>query len=284
MNWRWIGAALFAAGWQGAALAGPITLPIYIEDNHAGSFYWLAEHLDLDDQYTLVHFDAHSDASGIFDSDQIRERLRRVGSLEERRELLERWREKGSIQCYNWIEPLMPAPISKVLWVRRNRASEREARDQIDGHLEAAPRVSGSFRDRYRAVEFDRLQTELGDGRPVIVTIDLDYFTNVPAQRRAAEFERVWKFVVECRNLRAVTIAISRPYLKSGEQADDLLRLALAASLSLPTASIQFEPFAVTGNDRSLRAREFQKRKEEAPGFQLAQRVGTIARVAGREP
>jgi hypothetical protein len=267
---RWLGFALFAAASQWAAMAGPITLPIYIEDNHAGSFYWLAEHLELDEPYTLVHFDAHSDASGIFDSDQIRERLRRVDSLEERREVLERWRRKGAIQCYNWIEPLMPAPIARVLWVRRNHASEREAREQLDGHLEAAPRVSGSFRDRYGAVEFERLGAELKDGRPVVVTIDLDYFADVPERRRAAEFERVWKFVVECRNLRAVTIAISRPYLKNAEQADDLLRLALAGALSLPTASIQFEPFATTGNDRSLRAREFQKRNEEAPSFQLA--------------
>ncbi|MEY2528031.1 MAG: hypothetical protein QOJ05_121, partial [Verrucomicrobiota bacterium] len=247
-----------------------MTLPIYIEDSHAGSFYWLAGQLDLDEEHTLVHFDAHTDASGIYDSDQIRERLRRVGSVEERGELLQRWREKGAIQCYNWIEPLMPAPISNVLWVRRNGVSEREAREQLDGHLEAAPRASGSFRDRYRVVEFDRLRAHLKDARPIIVTIDLDYFADVPANRRAAEFERVWKFVVECRNLRAVTIAISRPYLKSNEQADDLVRLALAASLSLPTATIQFEPFVTVGNDRSLRAREFQRRKEEVPTFRLA--------------
>jgi len=271
VNWRWIAVALFAAGLRWAA-AGAITLPIYIEDNHAGSFYWLAEHLDLDEEYTLIHFDAHTDASGIFDSDQIRERLRRVGSLEERHQLLERWREIGAIQCYNWIEPLMPAPISRVLWVHRGRRTgdEREAREQLDGHLEAAPRAAGSFRDRYHVIEFDRLRSQLKDQRPVIVTIDLDYFADVPASRRGVEFERVWKFVVECRNLRAVTIAISRPYQKSAEQADDLLRIALAASLSLPTAAIQFEPFAVTGADRSLRAIEFRKRKEQVPAFQLA--------------
>jgi hypothetical protein len=51
-------------------------LPIYIEDNHAGTFYWLAQHVDLDQPCTLVHFDAHSDASGIFDSDNIRDALR----------------------------------------------------------------------------------------------------------------------------------------------------------------------------------------------------------------
>lgn len=249
----------------------PIALPIYIEDNHAGSFYWLAEHLDLDEQHTLIHFDAHSDASQIFDSDKIRERLRRVASVEERRQLLERWRAAGAIQCFNWIEPLMPAPISRVVWVHaRNRSDEKEALDQLDGHLEAAPRAAGSFRSRYELLSFDRLRSHWKEDGPVVVTIDLDYFADVPPAQRAAKFERVWKFVTECRNLRAVTIAISRPYLKDDEQAEDLVRLAIEASLSLPTATLQFEPFAKVGNDRSLRAREFQKRHEEVPAFNLA--------------
>lgn len=260
---------LVAAGrWAAAA---PLTLPIYIEDNHAGSFYWLAEQVDLDEQYTLIHFDAHSDASQIFGSDEIRERLRRVGSLEERHQLLKRWRAAGAIQCFNWIEPLMPAPIARVIWVHtRSRADEKEAREQLDGHLEAAPRESGSFRQRYQLLDFDRLRSRWKEDGPVVVTIDLDYFADVPVNRRAAEFERVWKFVTECRNLRAVTIAISRPYLKSDEQADDLLRLALKASLSLPTATIQFEPFAVVGNDRSLRAQKFYVHHEKVPAFELA--------------
>jgi Bacterial capsule synthesis protein PGA_cap len=253
------------------AAAAPITLPVYIEDNHAGSFYWLAEHLDLDEQYTLIHFDAHSDASQIFDSDKVRERLRRVGTLEERHQLLERWRATGAIQCFNWIEPLMPAPIARVIWVHDRTAGDRkEALEQLDGQLEAAPRASGSFRQRYQLVDFDRLRSQWKESGPVIGTIDLDYFADVPANRRAKEFERVWKFVAECRNLRAVTIAISRPYLKSDEQADELLRLALEASLSLPTATIEFEPFEKVGNDRSLRAREFYFRREKVPAFKLA--------------
>src|SRR5205807_3442533 len=134
---------------------------------------------------------------------------------------------------------------------------------------EAAPRVFGSFRSRYQLVGFDRLRSRWKEDGSVIVTIDLDYFADVPANRRATEFERVWKFVAECRNLRAVTIAISRPYLKDDQQGNDLLRLALRASLSLPTATVQFEPFATVGNDRSLRAREFQKRGEDVPVFKL---------------
>ena len=69
------------ASWT--ALGAPNTLPIYIEDNHAGTFYWLAQHVDLDERCTLVHFDAHSDASGIFDSDKIRDALRNVTSLQD---------------------------------------------------------------------------------------------------------------------------------------------------------------------------------------------------------
>jgi hypothetical protein len=259
------------------AVAASVTLPIYIEDSHAGSFYWLADHLDLDEEYTLIQFDAHSDASGIFDSDKLRERLRRVASIEERRELLERWREKGAIQCFNWIEPLMPAPISNVIWVRgrsvtkiKARTDQDEAVGFLDGHLEAAPRTSGSFRERCRVVGFDKLRAEFKEQGPVVITIDLDYFADVPVNARAAEFERVWKFVSECRNLRAVTIAISRSYLANDAQAENLLRLALAASLSLPTAAIQFEPFEKVGNDRSLRAQEFRSRKQEVPAFAVA--------------
>ncbi|HYJ03846.1 MAG TPA: CapA family protein [Chthoniobacterales bacterium] len=275
MTFRWL-ALLLGAAFACETTAAPITLPIYIEDSHAGSFHWLARHLDLDAEYTLVHFDAHSDASGIFDSDKLRERLRRVGSVEERREVLDQWRRTGLIQCYNWIEPLMPAPISRAFWVpaatvpkRRATELEEKAVRQLDGHLEAAPRAAPSFRGRYRVVGFDQLSAQLKETGPVVVTIDLDYFAGMPADRRAQEFERVWKFVAECRNLHAVTIAISRAYLKSEDEADELVRLALAASLSLPTATIQFEPFEKVGNDRSLRAEELRSQKKEVPAFTL---------------
>src|SRR5215469_6872518 len=88
-------AALLAATIPAATAARD--LPIYIEDNHAGTFYWLAQNIDLDQSYTLIHFDAHSDASGIFDSDKIREALRNVASREDRQRLLDRWRGNGTV-------------------------------------------------------------------------------------------------------------------------------------------------------------------------------------------
>jgi hypothetical protein len=108
-------AALFAA--TSPLIVAAKGLPIYIEDNHAGTFYWLAQNVDLDQPYTLVLFDAHSDASGIFDSDKIRTALRNLASTKDRQTLLDRWRNNGTVQCFNWIEPLMPAPIEKVIWV-----------------------------------------------------------------------------------------------------------------------------------------------------------------------
>ena len=129
--------------------AGASILPIYIEDNHAGTFYWLAQNIDLDQPCTLVHLDAHSDASGIFDSDKIRAALRNVSSGQDRQTLLDRWRSEGAVQCFNWIEPLMPAPIAKVIWVPAEKLSAAEIRGRtqeatafLDSHLEAAPRKS----------------------------------------------------------------------------------------------------------------------------------------------
>src|SRR5205823_7376011 len=145
--------------------AGASILPIYIEDNHAGTFYWLAQNIDLDQPCTLVHFDAHSDASGIFDSDKIRAALRNASSGQDRQTLLDRWRSEGAVQCFNWIEPLMPAPIAKVIWVSAQKLSApeigkrtQEATALLDGHLEASPRKSGSLRQSYVVSDFDTLE------------------------------------------------------------------------------------------------------------------------------
>src|SRR6266705_4032692 len=139
-------------------------LPIYIEDNHAGTFYWLAQNVDLDQPCTLIHFDAHSDASAIFDSDKIRYALRNVASAQDRQTLLDRWRSKGTVQCFNWIEPFIPAPIKKVIWVPAEKLSasqisehRQQATALLDGHIEAAPRKSGSLRDAYIVSDLENL-------------------------------------------------------------------------------------------------------------------------------
>src|SRR6476661_2201927 len=253
-------------------------LPIYIEDNHAGTFYWLAQNIDLDQSYTLILFNAHSDASGIFDSDNIRYALRNVASTQDRQRLLDRWRSKGSVQCFNWIEPLMPAPIEKVIWVPAEKLSVsqiRERRQQatalLDGHLEAAPRKSGSLQEAYVVSDFEHLEKEIEPNQRLIVTIDLDYFAGMTAAEREQAFARIWNFVIQRPNLQAITFAISRPYLKSEDDADRLLKLAVTSALSLPTAQIEFEPFLTVANDHSNLAKKLMVKGEKPPAFDVAQ-------------
>src|SRR6266436_6740734 len=260
------------------AAAGANVLPIYIEDNHAGTFYWLAQNIDLDQPCTLVHFDAHSDASGIFDSDKIRAALRNVSSGQDRQTLLDRWRSKGAVQCFNWIEPLMPAPIAKVIWVPAEKLSSAEIRGRtqeatgfLDGHLEAAPRKSGSLRGSYVVSDFESLQKHLAPTEPLVVTIDLDYFAGLPVTEQGTAFARIWDFVIERPNLRAITFAISRPYLKNEDEGQRLLMLALISALSLPTAQIEFEPFLTVANDHSNLAKKLMAKGEKLPAFDVAQ-------------
>ena len=261
-----------------AAIAGANVLPVYIEDNHAGTFYWLAQHIDLDQASTLVLFDAHSDASGIFDSDKIREALQKVASVEDRQMLLDRWRNHGVVQCFNWIEPLMPAPIAKVIWVPAEKLSPAEIRGRtheatafLDSHLEAAPRKSGSLRESYVVTDFEDLETHIDPSQPLIVTIDLDYFAGLPVAEQETAFARIWEFVIERPNLRAITFAVSRPYLKSENEAQRLLTLALTSALSLPTAEIEFEPFLTVANDHSNLAKKLLVKGEKLLAFDVGQ-------------
>src|SRR5205809_4497240 len=260
------------------AIAGPNFLPVYIEDNHAGTFYWLAQNIDLDQSCTLVLFDAHSDASGIFDSDKIRSALRNVASKQDRQTLLDRWRTKGTVQCFNWIEPLMPAPIEKVIWVPAQKLSESQIREYrqkatalLDGHLEAAPRKSGSLWEEYVVSDFEHLKKQIDPKQRLIVTIDLDYFAGLAAPEQERAFARIWNFVIERPNLCAITFAISRPYLNSEHDADWLLKLALTSALSLPTAQIEFEPFVTVANDHSNLAKKLIMKGEKLPAFDVAQ-------------
>src|SRR5881227_1796121 len=108
----------------------------------------------------------------------------------------------------------------------------------------------------YVVSDFDSLQKHLDPNQPLVVAIDLDYFAGLPAAEQETAFARIWNFVIERRNLRAVTFAISRPYLKDEDEAHRLLKLALTAALSLPTAQIEFEPFLMVANDHSNLAKE----------------------------
>jgi hypothetical protein len=249
-------------------------LPIYFEDSHAGSFEFFAQHLELDEVHTLVLFDAHSDASSIADSDSIRQAIRRVRSNEDRASVLQKYRTTGVIQPFNWIEPLMPNPFTRVIWVpgdgfsqKRLKGLELEARIHLDWKSELNPRTAGELGPKFEVVNFSDLKLMDLAGKTA-VSIDLDIYAqeNVPEDA----FYDYWAWVLSVPQLKAISFAISRPWLESDSQGCRLLQLALDRSLAIQNSELIFEPFKNDEIDRSEKAKGFYQRGENVPRFDLS--------------
>jgi len=265
---------LLAAGTVFAA--APANLPVYIEDSHAGSFYWLIQNLPLQRDYELVLIDAHSDASEILNSDSIREKILKAAGNNQLGSLARRWRSAGAIQSFNWIEPLMPHPIAKVWWIPAESLPEaeiaqkrQEVQQEINAHEAVAPRRDGDLDNKYEVTDLNSFPWKKIEA-PVVVTIDLDFFA---AQEKPEEIrprlKRILDQVLELPNIQALTFSISRPYLVSDTQADLLLYEALRYTSRVVNASIQYEPFARAGEDRSEKAKDFYRKRLPVPHYEV---------------
>ncbi len=279
--YRWLVIVLISV-WLDHGLANDSRLPIYIEDSHAGSFYFLAKQLDLDRPYTLFLFDAHSDASPIFNSDSIRLALRSTIDPHSESDLIRAWRESGKIQCYNWIEPLMPLPFARVVWIPPKDLNpaqifqlQNESRVFLDGHEEVCPRSEPNVSHCYSVADLARVKNQLSGldrrDQPIVVSIDLDYFANTLDDDLEARFREIFLFALSIKHLAAVTFSVSTPYLHDARQADRLLALAVEYSCRVANADIEFEPFATTGPDRSARAIQLKASNLPIPGLVLDQ-------------
>ncbi len=265
----------------------PQPLSIFIQDNHAGSFAWLAKTLDLDKPHTLILIDAHSDASRAEDSDALRDGLRRVPHAEERARRADAWLAAGRVQAFNWIEPLMPLPFSRVYWWQDAeqdpstlKKMELEARGHLDANLDHLPRLTGPLSERFRCVQDPKLTILAEHNEPIIATIDLDTFAAHDPATATARFHHMWQRLLRLGNLRAVTFSISRPWLQDDAQAHAYTEMALQAALSVDQAKIYFEPFAPEGPDDSLEAEKFRRKGEPPPRYQLTSAPESLRQLA----
>lgn len=270
------GAAVFLLT-SGLALAGsPADLPVYIEDSHAGTFYWILQSLPLNRAYGLVLIDAHSDASEILNSDSIRSQVLRAATDGALEQLARAWRSRGAIQSFNWVEPLIPSPIARVWWVPAERLTanqierkRHEAERQINAHESASPRDEGGFGRRYDVVGLDTLLQQTMPG-PLVVSVDLDFFAGeTSAAGTRARVERVLDSVLRLPRLEALTFSISRPYLTSDSQADMLLYEVLRYLTHVVNVDIHYEPFLRTGEDRSEKAKELYRKRAAVPRYEI---------------
>jgi hypothetical protein len=198
-----------------------------------------------------VLVDAHPDSSSPHELIGIRHRLRRVASPDEREQRMRAWRRSGAIESYDWILPLMPLPIERVLWIRPTPDLSARGGKSASLHAPLPP----SFME----ATFDTLEGRIPPDIPVVVSIDLDSFAGLQAEARTRSFAVLWARAIRIPRITAITFAISRPWLADDAEASHLVLLALKASLSLAHAEIHFEPWGIEGPDRSERAKAFYR-------------------------
>ena len=249
-------------------------LPVFIADNHAETAGWITRNFDLDDPHVLVLIDAHSDASAVERSEEIREDLRRVPSEKEREARVENWRKNGRLQAFNWIEPLMPRPLDRVLWlaapmISNNElaAKRQEAVESLDGRLEVEPRSAGSFERRWETCDLKGYREWQPGMRKIILAIDLDFFAGMKPEVREVNFEAIWERAMDWPGLAGVAFAVSRPWLTDDAEADALVALAVDVVRRTRGARLELDASVDDRPDGSLKAAELKK---PVPRWELA--------------
>lgn len=255
-------------------------LPIYIEDNHQGTFFWVVEHLSLNEKSVLILFDYHHDATQLLFSDIFRKAWREKNM----RDPLQVWRKTGEVQCYNWIEPLLPDVFSRVIWVHPMNRSSEEWREDIKRYINQY--IFVDFREIkdlsscYELVAENDYNTTIPyllSNESIVISIDLDFFTGKSRDQVYQEMKKMYRFIVSLEKVEAVTVAISRPYLNSDEEASFLLGTFLDLFSGIVNASFIFEPYLNYPIDTSKKAQEYRENGKEVPYFSL-ERVSTFLR------
>ena len=192
----------------------------------------------------LINFDAHSDATSLPDLG---------GDIHER------------IQSYSWLCPLMPQPFSRYIWVVPGLMDE-EYRDWAESELqremsrgpvvERFSEAGGSIADYTDVTDLQGL-ADLNLSEPVVVSIDLDFFTPRPEYKE--DLVKVLQWVETIEDLQAVTVAISPVYLPKDENwMYEMLEVLFENALKRPNWLIMFEPFIDRGRETSRWALEME--------------------------
>lgn len=246
---------------------------MFIADNHAETAGWITRNFDLDEPHALVLIDAHSDASAVERSEEIREELRRVPSEPERAKRVGNWRKSGRVQAFNWIEPLLPRPLDRVLWLaapaledQERAAKSLDAVESLDGRLEVEPRSAGSFDRRWETCDLKGFREWKPGARKIILAIDLDFFAGMTPEDRTTNFEAIWEHAMDWPGLAGVAFAVSRPWLTDDAEADALVSLAVDAVRRTRGARLEMDASLDNRPDDSLKAAEL---KHRAPRWDL---------------
>lgn len=226
---------------------GVPALEVTVTSSHIGSFPALVRALGPADAVTLVNWDAHDDAFALDESRRIRPTLWTSAGPQEDR-LLEM--DQGEfLEGYTWIEPLMPRPVARLVWVRPGLPSTAEA-NRVTRDLNREVRKAGLPDLEWTASDEALWVPPEG---PWVLSVDLD----VLAGDLSAAAGRLARFLSRTRDHppRLVTACVSAPYLAPGEPGP-LVRLFLKAVLEQTPWTVRVDPqVSWGGRDRGQEAR-----------------------------
>jgi len=177
------------------------------------------------------------------------------------------------LQAFNWIEPLMPRPLERVLWLAAPSLDDGEAAlksleavESLDGRLEVEPRSSGSFANRWETRDLLGFQEWQPGSRKIILAIDLDWFAAMDPAKREHNFNAIWERAMDWPGLAGVAFSVSRPWLTDDSEADALVSLAIDAVRHTRGAHLELDASVDDRPDDSLKAVELD---QEVPRWDL---------------
>ncbi|PIE04791.1 MAG: hypothetical protein CSA76_02375 [Spirochaetales bacterium] len=213
----------------------------------------------------LVNFDAHSDATSLPNLG---------GPLSER------------IQSYSWLSPLMPEPFSQYLWVVPGLMDDEYkawAESELQREMSRGPVVErfrkhgGSIASHTDLADFPGL-ADLNISDPVVVSIDLDFFTR--RSRYREDLIAVLRWTAELESLQAVTVAVSPVYLPEDPNwMYQMLETLFEEALRNRNWSIRFEPFIDRGRETSRWALEMEAAEREVPRLNISEAPPSLIRL-----
>lgn len=209
--------------------------PVVFTSSHIGSFSALARWLPSDATLTLVLVDAHDDAMALTESRTIRARLWEDGVVQE--SVLRTLDAGQYIEGYNWIEPLMPHPLARVLWIAPASSLADQARTRVIAALNTEVRAAG---EPDLEVNFKEGPPDQVPDGPWVLSIDLDYFAESPGALEG----NLRTLLGLCRRNPplVVTFAVSEPYLASASQGELFVTIAWSVLLEETDWRITVDP------------------------------------------
>lgn len=211
-------AAALALAFSLSFRAAP-AVDLFLSPSHADSCFIVLGRCRS--EATLVNVDFHDDLAANRRSRELRRAW--FAPAAEGRAGPDADRAGTGVACWNWIEPLMPFPVSRAVWVAPPGAADESSAD-LGRKLKLGKRFDGLAPERFALADFAKA---LPRG-PWILSIDLDYLC------RSDDPEGDLRWLLDrCAGHppEVAVAAVSMPYLPSEAMAGRLVR-ALASAIA----------------------------------------------------